>query len=126
VNDSSTGLSTRAAALLAYIGWWATGLILWFLERRDREARFHAAQAIVAFGGLTLVVALLAGLALISLSFFPGAFEWLIGAAEAVAVGAMVLWGMTVWGVASGRDWRLPIAAPWAERLARAWAPAGS
>ena len=30
---SSSGLSPRLAAPLAYSGWWITGLIVWFVER---------------------------------------------------------------------------------------------
>ena len=39
--DSTTGLTTRTAAVLAYLGWWVTGLIFWAVERRDLQVRFH-------------------------------------------------------------------------------------
>ena len=54
--SSSTGLSRRVAAPLAYAGWWVTGAILWFVERHDRTIRFHAAQSIAAFGIVAFLV----------------------------------------------------------------------
>ena len=57
----SLGLPGRVAAPLAYAGWWVTGALFWFLERRDLFVRFHAAQACVAFGAIAAVVAMLCG-----------------------------------------------------------------
>ena len=56
VESSSTGLSRRLAGSLAYAGWWVTGAILWFVERRDRTIRFHAAQSIAAFGMVAFLI----------------------------------------------------------------------
>ena len=123
---SSTGLPTAFGATLAYAGWWVTGLLFWFIERRDRVVRFHAAQAVTAFGSLALLIGALGAVALISLSFFPGLFEGLMLAAQVAAALSVLLWMVTVWQVASGRDWRIPIAARWAERLATASERAGS
>lgn len=117
--DSSTGLNRRLASLLAYAGWWMTGLIVWFIERRDPVIRFHAAQAVVAFGLLALLIALLSALALVSLSFMPAAFDLLVLTAQLVTVIAMILWVVTMWLVATGRSWRIPLAGRWAERLSR-------
>ena len=64
VPESSTGLPPRLAAVLAYGGWWVTGLIFWVVERRNRFVRFHAAQSIAAFGltGVIMAAAVVAGL----------------------------------------------------------------
>lgn len=125
--QSSTGLSSRAAAALAYSGWWLTGAIIWFIERRDAHVRFHAAQATVTFGFIAVFMMLCAALAIASLSFLPAVFSlfaWL--AAAAWAAGA-VLWAMSMWKAFSGDEWRIPIAADWAERLSiRASAAASS
>ena len=116
---SSTGLPSRVAAPLAYAGWWVTGLIFWFVERRDPVVRFHAAQAITAFGTLALLIGGLAGLALASLTFVPGAFDALLIAAQAAAAFAFVLWVVSVWRVATGRPWQIPIAEQWAKKISR-------
>ena len=77
------------AAPLAYAGWWITGALFWFLERRDLYVRFHAAQACVAFGIVALVVALLSGIAATSLMFMPGAFGfWVVGCGSDLAGGS--------------------------------------
>jgi uncharacterized membrane protein len=117
--ETSTGLSTREAATLSYVGWWLTGLIFWLVERRDRQVRFHAAQALAAFGGFAFLICALGGLALVSLSFLPEMFDVLMVAAEIAAALAVLLWLVSVWQVASGHDWRIPIAAGWAERMIR-------
>lgn len=117
--ESSTGLSPRVAATLAYSGWWLTGLLFWFVERRDPVVRFHASQAVVAFGALALVIVGLSALALASLSFVPAAFAALVLSVQLVTLLSLVLWAATILLVASGRDWRIPLAAAWADKLAR-------
>ena len=87
---SSLGLSSRAAAALAYSGWWVTGTILWIVERRDPVVRVHAAQAVVVFGS------------------------------------AALLWGVTMWKVARGDEWRIPVAARFVDRLATSSQPASA
>lgn len=114
---SSTGLSPQIAAPLAYSGWWLTGLILWFVERRDRAIRFHAAQAIAAFGVIAAVIVAFAGLALASLSFLPSAFTLLLWAAAITWVAGVALWIVVMWKAATGRVWRIPIAAELADRI---------
>ena len=68
---TTIGLPGRVAAPLAYAGWWITGALFWFLERRDLYVRFHAAQSCVVFGIVAVVVALLSGIAATSLLFMP-------------------------------------------------------
>lgn len=116
---SSTGLSPRLAATLSYAGWWVTGLLFWIVERDDAYVRFHAAQAIAAFGvvaGLTCAFILLAA---ISLSLLPGAVTLFASAAAIVWVGGLVLWLVAMWKAANGDAWRIPLAADLADRLCR-------
>jgi uncharacterized membrane protein len=115
---SSTGLSSRFASALAYSGWWVTGAIFWWLERHDRLVRFHAAQAVIAFGLIALLIVLCAGLAAASLSFMPSMFGFFAGAAALTWMAGVVLWGIAIWKAASGDEWRIPVAAGWADRLA--------
>ena len=117
--SSSTGLSSRTAAALAYGGWWVTGLILWFLERRDRVARFHAAQSVVAFGTIAFLVLSFGFLAAASLSFLPAAFTVLIGIAVFAWVVGVALWAVSLWKAATGVEWRIPFASDLADRMLR-------
>ena len=114
---SSTGLSRQVAVPLAYFGWWMTGLILWYVERHDRAIRFHAAQAIAAFGLIAAAIAAFAGLALASLSFLPQAFTLFLWAAGVTWAAGVLLWIVVMWKAATGRVWRIPIAAELADRL---------
>ena len=114
---SSTGLSPRVAAPLAYAGWWVTGTILWFVERRDRGIRFHAAQSIAAFGIVAFLILAFGALALASLSLLPGAFNLFLWAAIATWAGGIVLWIVALWKAATGHAWRIPIAAELADRI---------
>jgi uncharacterized membrane protein len=121
VNDllSSTGLSSRTAAALAYGGWWVTGLIIWFLERHDRFARFHAAQSVVTFGAIAALVVFFGFLAAASLSFMPEAFTALIAVTVFTWVLGVALWAVSIWKMASGEDWRIPGASALAEKMTR-------
>jgi uncharacterized membrane protein len=114
---SSTGLAPRLAAPLAYAGWWITGLVIWLVERRDGYVRFHAAQAITAFGLIALFIAAFGSLAVASLSFLPSAFAPFVWAAALTWLSGLVLWGLSMWKAASGESWRIPIAAELADRI---------
>ena len=92
---SSTGLSPRLAAALSYAGWWLTGIVFYVLER-DPFARFHAAQAIAAFGAIAVFIVAFLGLAAASLSFMPAAFS-------AVRLGGRADLGRRT-GAVAGRD----------------------
>ena len=114
---SSSGLSPRVAAPLAYSGWWITGAIVWLVEREDRFTRFHAAQAITAFGLIALMICAFAALAVASLSFLPAAFAPFVWAAIITWIGGLILWVLSMWKSASGERWRIPLAADLADRM---------
>lgn len=116
---TSTGLTSRTGATLAYLAWWLTGLVFWVLEREDRFVRFHAAQAVTVFGIVSLLVTAFLGLAALSLSFLPAAFTWCLMAAAVTWVGGIVLWFVAMWKAASGDAFRIPLAAEWADKLNR-------
>jgi uncharacterized membrane protein len=117
--ETSIGLSSRTAATLAYVAWWVTGLMFWMLEREDRFVRFHAAQAVTAFGAIAVVILVFLTLAAASLSFFPSAFVGLLVAAGGTWVGGLVLWLVAMWKTAGGDLFRIPLAARWADWMNR-------
>ena len=114
---SSTGLSPRLAASLAYAGWWVTGAVLWFVERQDRGIRFHAAQSVAAFGIIAAAIVGFALLAVASLSFLPTAFNLFVWAAGITWAAGILLWIVAMWKAAAGSAWRIPVAAEIADRL---------
>jgi len=115
--SSSTGLSPRVAGPLAYAGWWVTGVILWFVERRDRATRFHAAQSVAVFGVIAAAIAGFGALALASLSFLPSAFIPFLWASAITWGIGVLLWIVAMYKAATGHAWRIPVAADLADRL---------
>ncbi len=65
------GLSENVAGLLCYLGVWLTGLIFLLIDKRP-FVKYHAAQSIVVFGGLTVFILCLA-------SFSSRAGSWAVG-----------------------------------------------
>ena len=115
--DSSTGLSRQVAVPLAYAGWWMTGLILWYVERRDPAIRFHAAQSMAAFGVVAALILAFGALAVASLQLLPAAFGVFLWAALVTWAIGVVLWIVTMWNAATRHAWRIPIAAELADRI---------
>ena len=111
------GRPGRVAAPLAYAGWWVTGALFWFLERRDLYVRFHAAQACVTLGTIAILVALLTAIAGTAMLFMPSVFGFLLWLAGLTWLAGMVLWLVAIWHAANGRLWRIPIAAEIADRM---------
>jgi uncharacterized membrane protein len=117
--DSTTGLSSRTASVLSYLGWWVSGLIFWAIEREDALVRFHAAQATITFGGLALLIGVLGLLGLVMLSFAPSGFLFFAGAAFVVWIAGVVLWLIALWQAGQGKRWRIPLAAELADSWSR-------
>ena len=59
--STSTGIDARLASVLCYAGWWVTGLVFLFAERRNQNVRFHAAQSLIVFGALSAALFLCGG-----------------------------------------------------------------
>lgn len=116
---STTGLSPRLAAVLAYGGWWVSGLLFWWLERTDAFVRFHAAQSTLAFGFIAVIIALWGGAAVLSLSLMPSAFLSLMSAAGVTWGIGVLLWLVAMWKAGSGQTWGIPLAGTLARRLTR-------
>jgi len=54
-------MSENVAATLSYALGWVTGLVFYFIDKRP-FVRFHAAQSIVVFGALHILIILTTGL----------------------------------------------------------------
>ena len=114
---SSTGCR-RARPPRCYAGWWVTGLIIWFLERRDRFVRFHAAQSCVAFGAIAVVILSSAARGSVAVVHAVGV-QRAAGRAVFAWVAGVVLWLVSIWKAANGADWRIPVAADIATECAQ-------
>lgn len=96
---STTSLKPNVAGLLCYLGFWVTGIIFLFIEKKDRLVRFHAMQSLVTFGILNIIWG-------IANSLRGWAWVWGWGgfssfqyiAATVVFIVSFVLWWV-LWGI---------------------------
>lgn len=113
---SSTGLSARTEAILSYLFWWLGGLVFFVIERKNRFVRFHAAQSIIFFGGVSVLLEVLHLITLIPLLGFllyiPISF-----ASTIITVIAIITWLFMMFQMYRGRNFRIPIVSGYADSL---------
>jgi len=109
------GLQENVAGLLCYVLGWLTGIIFLLIDKRP-FVKFHAAQSIVVFGGLTI---LRIGLFFIT-STGGGLIGWSVFGLIAVAIWlvTVVLWILLMVKAYQHVLYKVPIAAPIAENIA--------
>ena len=95
---AGTGLPKKTAAALAYVLGWVTGIIFLIVEK-DPFVRFHAAQSVVTFGILTIIV-------FIPFLWFFVPIVWIVG---------FVLWLVLIYKAYQGEEFKLP----WVGNLAK-------
>ena len=115
---TSTGVDPRLSALLCYLAWWVSGLVFLVIEQEHRAVRFHAAQSIVIFGGLSLLILFMAMASLGMLFISPAAFQAIYMLSWLLSLGAVALWLFVMLKVLRGESWRVPYAGNLAARIA--------
>jgi uncharacterized membrane protein len=118
--QTSLGMNPRLERVLAYAFFWVSGIILFFVERKDRTVRWHAAQSMVTFGLLFLLmfgvsmlsnflswIPILGGLTSLGLGLLMRALGWVIG----------ILWVWLMINAWFKPDYRLPIIGNWIRYL---------
>lgn len=114
---TSTGVEPRLAAILCYSAWWISGLIFLIIEQEHRTVRFHAAQSLVLFGGLSLVIGLLSAGSVGMLVVSAAAFQAARLLVYVVWIGAVAIWMLLMLKTFQGETWRVPFASDLATRL---------
>jgi uncharacterized membrane protein len=117
---TSTGVDARLASVLCYAGWWVTGLVFLFAERRNAAVRFHAAQSLVIFGVLSVALLLCGGASAVALLVAVPTFQLMQAIGNALWLGAVVLWLVLLLKTWRGETWRVPIAGDLAAKIAGA------
>ncbi len=115
--SSTTGLDERLASVLCYSAWWITGLLFLVIERQHRGIRFHAAQSLVLFGALSLLLLGLGALSALALMVSGQAYQVARAVADALWIGAAALWLVLVVRAWRGETWRVPLVAALADRI---------
>ena len=114
---TSTGVEPRLAAVLSYTAWWLSGLVFLIIEQQHRGVRFHAAQSLVLFGGLSAIIALLSVLSVGMLVVSASAFQAARFIVSGVWVAAVVVWLLLMFRSFKGETWRVPLVADIAEKI---------
>ena len=52
---ASSGIDKKTGATLSYLVTWITGIIFLFVGKNDPDVKYHAAQSVVFFGGITVI-----------------------------------------------------------------------
>lgn len=115
---TSTGVDPRLSAILCYAAWWVSGLIFLIIEQRHREVRFHAAQSLILFGGLSVLIAVLSVGSVGMLMISGGAFQAARMLVYLVWLAAVVLWLVLMYRTYQGETWRVPLAGDLAAKIA--------
>ena len=107
--NPTEGLAENVAGLLCYVLGWLTGIIFLLIDKRP-FVKFHAAQSIVVFGGLTVIrIALLFLHGVVGGGFISWGFVGLISLL--VGLVTLVLWILLMVKAYQHETFRLPVAA---------------
>jgi uncharacterized membrane protein len=109
---TSLGINGRTAAAASYILLFLSGIVIFFLERKNRFVRFCAVQSVLLFGSLAIileVVHLLTIIPILGAVFIP-----IFGILEFLTV---VLWIVLTITAYLGKKIKLPFFGDYAERL---------
>ena len=117
--STSTGVDARLSSMLCYAGWWVTGLVFLFAERRHAEVRFHAAQSLIVFGALSIALLLCGGASAVAFFVAAPTFQLLQAIGNAIWLAAVLLWLFLLLKTWQGETWRVPVAADLATKIAR-------
>lgn len=117
---TSTGVDARLASVLCYAGWWVTGLVFLFAERRHAGVRFHAAQSIVVFGTLSAALLACGGASAVAFVIAVPSFPILQSIGSVLWVVAAGMWLVLLLRTWQGETWQVPVAGDLARRIAGA------
>jgi uncharacterized membrane protein len=106
-NDTSMGLAQNVAIVVCYALGWVSGLIVFFVEKKNRLVRVHAMQSILLFGGVGILDVILGNIP------FIGGVVYLLGLA------AFVGWIILLINAWQGRYFKLPIIGDYAEKFTK-------
>jgi len=111
---SSDGLAENVAGLLCYVLGWVTGILFLLIDKRP-FVKFHAAQSIVIFGGITV---LKIGLGMVlATGGLVGIGLW-AGIMGLLGIAVLILWILLMFKAYQHELFKVPIAAGIAESIA--------
>jgi uncharacterized membrane protein len=113
------GLQENVAGLLCYVLWWVTGIIFLIIDKRP-FVKFHAAQSIVVFGGITIIYYIIGAAFATSIAFGGLGMGWTFGYSIFMLVRliSLIAWIFLMVKAYQHVLFRVPIAADIADSLA--------
>jgi uncharacterized membrane protein len=118
-STSGSGIDKRTGAFLSYLLGWITGIIFLFVGKNDPDVKYHGAQSLVFFGGISVINILLEIVGGFSRAlFFLGLIATLLG------LFAFIMWIYCLYKAWSGHGARFQIplvggvVTPYAEQIA--------
>jgi len=114
----SSGMDPKLAGLLAYVIPPITGIVFLLIEKTNDVVRWHAAQSIV-FGVAWIVMWIILMVLSTVLSSVIPVIGWVISMIIYLVVwlGGLVLWVICLIKGYSGTKWRMPLLAPYADKV---------
>jgi uncharacterized membrane protein len=115
---ATAGLADNVAGALCYVLGWLTGIIFLVIDKRH-SVRFHAAQSVVVFGGLTIIYWIIGAMFATSIMWGGLGAGWTFGYTLFMVVRLVffILWIFLMFKAYQGEQFRVPIAANIADSL---------
>lgn len=73
---SSAGSNKKTYTILAYLLGWITGLVFLFVGKDDPDVKWNAANSVVVFGGLSIIIFILGLIPVVQIIVIP---LWIVG-----------------------------------------------
>jgi uncharacterized membrane protein len=105
LGTTASGIDANLAAALAYAVGWVTGLAFYFFEQDNKFVRFHALQAIIVFGSLSVAWMIALSVPILG---------WIVAFLVIPPVSA-VLWLVLMYKAYRGERFKLPIVGEFVE-----------
>ena len=112
---TSLGIEENIVGAGCYLLVWITGIVLYFVEDKNKFVRFHAIQSILVFLPLTILAWFFGGFFGFGRFFFTGFyFMWWLG--WIIWIIMIILWLILMLKAFQGEKFKLPIVGDIAER----------
>ena len=73
---SAAGSNKKTYTILAYLFGWITGLIFLFVGKDDPDVKWNAANSVVVFGGLSIILVIVGLIPIVQIVAIP---LWIVG-----------------------------------------------
>jgi uncharacterized membrane protein len=83
------GVDKKTGTILSYVLGWVTGIVFLFVGKDDPDVKYHAAQSLVFFGGLSVVM--------MAIWIVSHVLPWYLVALLGLANFALFVFGFVVW-----------------------------